>query len=76
MVNSVVLYAAKSEEEYLKLEPDGIKLVSMQKASVYTSVSALREALEPLEALHASPDGRSIGDYRVVELTITERELE
>lgn len=63
----MILYAAKIEDEYLKLEPDGVKRVSMQKASVYPSIGALREAFS---------DDLGISEYHVVELTITERKLE
>ena len=66
MSTQVKLYALKSGDDYVKFAEAGYTLTTMQKASVFSSIDELRGAATGL-----SKDG-----FRIVELTITERELD
>ena len=67
MGNQVRLYALKCGEEYIKFSDSGYTLTTMQKASVFMS---------PDELQAAAAAGHLEGGCHMVELTITERELE
>ena len=66
MSTQVRLYALKSGDDYVKFADAAYVLTTMHKASVFSNVDDLKGAAENL-----------LGDgFRIVELTITERELD
>ncbi len=66
MTETIVLYALKCKNGYVKAEEDGFRIVDMQKASVFKDLDRLRSVKGGL------PDSL---DIHAVELTITERSL-
>ena len=66
MSNNIVMYALKCDTGYIKVEGEAIKIVDMNKASVYGDWDGLNAAV----VTTALPD-----NVIIVELTITEREI-
>ena len=63
---TMIMYAVKCDKGYIKVEESGLRIVDMQKASVFKSADDLQEIIK-----RAS----DIEGVRAVELTITERSL-
>jgi hypothetical protein len=66
MTETIVLYALKCRDGYVKIEGEGFRIVDMQKTSVFRDLDSLLPVRDGL------PD--SLGAY-AVELTISERSL-
>jgi hypothetical protein len=62
---TIVMYAIKCANGYIKVEEDGFKIVDMQKASVFKNVQDVHRAI-----IDNAPDMNAV---HAVELTITER---
>jgi len=63
---TIILYALKCDGGYIKVEENSLKIVDMQKASVFKNVYDMHSALKrasDIEGIHP------------VELTITERKI-
>ena len=65
-MTTIIMYALKCNNGYIKMEADGFQIVDMQKASVFKSISDLPSLINATLALER---------IKVVELTITEREI-
>jgi len=61
---TTILYAIKCDEGYIKAEEDGLKIVGMQKASVFKNIQDMLSIMEIAS---------DIKEIHAVELTITER---
>jgi hypothetical protein len=66
VADTLVLYAMKCSDGYIRFVDGGHTLVPISKASVYPDLDELKAAVSLNQ-----PDI----EYRIVELTITEREL-
>ncbi len=71
MVEETTLFAAKCEDGYLKFEGESYRVTGMQKASVFSDASEVRNLLS-----HSAYDFSSLKNLRMVEMRISEYDVE